>query len=193
MAEILLFHHAMGRTEGILTFADKMREAGHTVHVPDLFEGHLFSTIEDGVAHAEEMGLEEIIERGVRIARELPHKMVYAGFSLGVMPGQKLAMTRQGAQGALFFGSCIPASMLGSSWPKDLPVQIHAKDADPFFVSEGDIEAAREIVATANHGELFLYPGNEHLFFDSSLPAYDADATKLLLQRVHDFLQRLDE
>lgn len=148
MAEILLFHHAMGRTEGILTFADKMREAGHTVHVPDLYEGRLFSTIEDGVAHAEEIGLEEIIERGVNIARELPHKMVYAGFSLGVMPGQKLAMTCEGAQGALFFGSCIPASMLGSSWPVNLPVQIHAKDAD---------------------------------------------STELLLQRVHDFLQRLDE
>lgn len=92
--------------------------------------------------------MEEIIERGVNIARELPHKMVYAGFSLGVMPGQKLAMTCEGAQGALFFGSCIPASMLGSSWPVNLPVQIHAKDAD---------------------------------------------STELLLQRVHDFLQRLDE
>lgn len=177
MAEVLLFHHALGRTKGIYTFADEIRGAGHTVHVPDLFEGRLFSTIENGMAYIKEIGFEEIMERGARVASELPREIVYAGFSLGVVAAQKLAQTREGARGALFFYSCLPTSEFGSPWPADLPVQIHGMDADPYFVDEGDIEAARELVASANHAELFLYPGDQHYFADSSLPSYDADAT----------------
>ena len=64
-------------------------------------------------------------------------------------------------------------------------------DADPIFVGEGDIEAARDIVATANDAELFLYPGDQHYFADSSLPSYDADAGALLTRRVLEFLDRV--
>lgn len=192
MAQVLVFHHALGLTKGIYTFADELRKAGHTVHVPDLFEGRLFSTIEDGLNYVNEIGFEEIVERGEREASELPHDIVYAGFSLGVVAAQKLAQTREGTRGALFFYSCVPPAMFGSPWPADLPVQIHGMDADPYFVDEGDIEAAREIVASGHHAQLFLYPGNQHYFADSSLPSYDADATALLMGRVLDFLQELD-
>ncbi|NBD27701.1 dienelactone hydrolase family protein [Paenibacillus glycinis] len=192
MAEILLFHHALGRTAGIDGFADALRGEGHTVHVPDLFEGRTFAAIEDGMAYVNEVGFETIAERGERAAGELPRGIVYAGFSLGVVPAQKLAQTREGASGALFFYSCVPASMFGSPWPADLPAQIHGMDADPYFVDEGDIDAARELVASANRAELFLYPGDQHYFADSSLPSYDAGATALLLQRVLEFLRQLD-
>jgi dienelactone hydrolase len=188
MAEVLLFHHAQGQTAGFHAFADELRQAGHTVHAPDLFDGRTFGTIEEGMAYAEQIGFPEaIVERGVRAANELSPELVYAGFSLGVVPAQKLAQTRPGARGALFFYSCVPPSYFGS-WPADLPVQIHAMDADPFFVGEGDIDAAREIVASAQHAELFLYPGDRHYFADSSLPSYDPDATALLTRRVLDFL-----
>jgi len=193
MANVLLFHHALGLTKGIYAFADELTGAGHTVHVPDLFDGHLFSTIEDGMAYVKEIGFEEIIERGVRVARELPREIVYAGFSLGVVPAQKLSQSREGARGALFFYSCVPTVMFGSPWPVDLPAQIHGMDADPFFVDEGDIEAARELVSSANQAELFLYPGDQHYFADKSLPSYDADATALLMQRVLEFLRQLDD
>jgi len=193
MAQVLVFHHALGLTKGIYTFADELRKAGHTVHVPDLFEGRLFSTIEDGLSYVNEIGFEEIVERGEREASELPHDIVYAGFSLGVVAAQKLAQTREGTRGALFFYSCVPPAMFGSPWPADLPVQIHGMDADPYFVDEGDIEAARELVASADHAALFLYPGDQHYFADSSLPSYDADATALLLQRVLEFLRHLDD
>lgn len=192
MAEILLFHHSLGLTKGINDFADELRRAGHTVHVPDLFDGHLFTTIEDGMAYVNEIGFEEITERGIRVASEFPREIICAGFSLGVVAAQKLAQTREGARGALLFYSCVPTSMFGSPWPAELPVQIHGMDADPYFVDEGDIEAARELVATADHAELFLYPGNQHFFADSSLPSYDANATTLLLKRVLEFLQHLD-
>ena len=188
MAEVLLFHHALGLTAGIHAFADELRQAGHTVHTPDLVDGRTFDTIDEGVAYAGEVGFEEIIERGVRAADELADGLVYAGFSLGVLPAQKLAQTRAGARGALLFYSCVPVSEFGKSWPAGVPVQIHGMDADPFFVDEGDIDAARELVGSTEHAELFLYPGDQHYFADSTLPSYDAGAAKLLKQRVLAFL-----
>ncbi len=187
MAEVLLFHHAMGQTAGFHAFADELRQAGHSVHTPDLFDGRMFGSIDEGVAHAQEVGFGEIIERGVRAADELPSEVVYAGFSLGVLPAQKLAQTRAGARGALLFYSCVPVSEFGS-WPADVPAQIHGMDADPFFVEEGDIDAARELVESADDAELFLYPGDQHYFADSSLPSYDESAAKLLTERTLAFL-----
>lgn len=188
MAEILLFHHAQGLTPGVSAFADELRRAGHTVHTPDLFEGRTFDTVQEGVEHAEQVGFGELLERGVRAADDLPAELVYAGFSLGVMPAQQLAQTRAGARGALLFHSCVPVSEFSPAWPDEVPVQVHAMEADPFFVEEGDVDAARALVAAASNAELFLYPGDQHLFADSSLASYDPDAAALLTRRVLDFL-----
>ena len=188
MAEVVLFHHAQGLTLGVVAFADTIRRAGHVVHTPDLFEGRNFDTVEEGVAHASEIGFGEIIERGVRAAEGLQAVPVYAGFSLGVLPAQRLAQTRADARGAILFHACVPVSEFGEAWPEVVPVQIHGMDADPFFAGEGDIDAARELVSEAANAELFLYSGDQHLFADSSLPSYDADASALLTQRVLDFL-----
>ncbi len=190
MAEVLLFHHALGQTRGFHAFADELRRAGHTVHTPDLFEGREFDTIDAGVAYAGEIGFGELIERGVRAADGLPAGLVYAGFSLGVLPAQKLAQTRPGARGALLFYSCVPTSEFGSSWPTGVPVQVHGMDADPLFVDEGDLDAARALVESAEDAELFLYPGDQHYFADASLPSYDAAATALLTERVLEFLKK---
>jgi dienelactone hydrolase len=189
MAEVLLFHHAQGQTSGFHAFADELRGAGHAVHTPDLYDGRTFDTLDQGIAHAGEIGFGEIMERGVRVADDLPSGLVYAGFSLGVMSAQKLAQTRPGARGALLFYSCLPVEEFGSSWPADVPVQIHGMDADPIFVDEGDIDAARALVESAENAELFLYPGDQHYFADASLPSYDADATALLTRRVLGFLE----
>jgi dienelactone hydrolase len=188
MAEVLLFHHAQGQTEGFAAFADELRLAGHTVHTPDLLDGRTFGSIEEGMAYVGELGFGEIIERGERAANELPNELVYAGFSLGVVPAQKLAQTRPGARGALLFYSCVPMSEFGTRWPTDVPAQIHGMDADPIFVGEGDIDAARAIVESTDNAELFLYPGEQHYFADSSLPSYDPEASALLTMRVLEFL-----
>ena len=189
MAEVLLFHHAMGQTTGFDAFADELRQAGHTVHTPDLFDGRTFGSIEDGMAYAEEIGFPNaIIEGAERAANELAPELVYAGFSLGVVPAQKLAQTRAGARGALLYYSCVPLSYFGGSWPEGVPAQIHGMDEDPIFVGEGDVDAARELVEAAEDAELFLYPGNQHYFADSSLPSYDESATKLLTERTLAFL-----
>ncbi|MEX0667310.1 MAG: dienelactone hydrolase family protein [Acidimicrobiia bacterium] len=188
MAEVLLFHHAQGQTPGFLAFADELRRAGHTVHTPDFFEGRTFGSIDEGLEYVKGIGFGDLMERGVRFADDLPSELVYAGFSLGVLPAQKLAQTRPGAEGALLFYSCVPVSEFSDSWPAGVPVQIHGMDADPYFVDEGDIDAARALVDSAEHAELFLYPGDQHYFADSSLPSYDPAATALLTERVLAFL-----
>jgi dienelactone hydrolase len=83
--------------------------------------------------------------------------------------------------------SCLPTSEFGDAWPDDVPVQVHGKEDDPFFVE--DLEAARELVDSTERALLFLYPGEEHLFADSSLPAFDPAAAALLTQRVLAFLE----
>jgi dienelactone hydrolase len=189
MAELVLYHHAQGLTKGVKAFADELRRAGHTVHVPDLYEGHTFDTQDEGLAYAKRTGFGTIMERGLTAVEGLGGALVYAGFSLGVMPAQRLAQTRAGARGALLLHACVPVSEFGEAWPAGVPVQVHGMDADPFFADEGDLDAARALVDSAEQAELFLYPGKEHLFVDSSLPSYDQDAAALLTRRVLDFLE----
>jgi dienelactone hydrolase len=191
MAEVLLFHHAQGLTPGMHEFAATLRDNGHTVHLPDLFDGRTFDTVDDGVNHARSIGFGTLVERGRAVANELPTNLVYAGFSMGVMPAQSLAQTRAGARGALFFSACLPVSEFSDSWPVGVPVQIHSTEADPEFVDTGDIEAARALVEEADDAELFLYPGDSHLFVDSSLPSFQSDSAAVLTEYVLRFLDRL--
>jgi dienelactone hydrolase len=192
MAEVIIFHHAQGLTSGVVAFADELRQAGHIVHTPDLYDGRTFTTLEEGVAQAGEIGFDEVTERGLRAVDGLPNELVYAGFSLGVIPAQRLAQTRAGGRGALLFSACLPTSEFGS-WPTKVPVQIHAMEADPEFDNGWDLPAARALVDEAQNGELFLYPGDQHLFADCSLPSYNADAYELMNQRVRDFLHSIDK
>ena len=191
MADVLLFHHAQGLTEGVVALADRIREAGHTVHTPDLYDGHTFTTLDEGLGYAREVGFGDVQERGIRAADQLPSELVYVGLSLGVMAAQQLAQTRPGARGAVLVESCVPPSEFGGSWPAGVPVQVHGMDADPIFAGEGDLDAARALVAEVDDAELFVYPGDRHLFEDASLASYDADATALLTQRVLDLLARV--
>jgi dienelactone hydrolase len=169
MAEVILYHHVLGLTSGIMAFAERLGEVGHRVNTPDLFNGRTFETIEEGMGFVNELGFGEILARGERAVEDLPNELVYAGFSLGVVPAQKLTQTRLGARGALFFHAALPVSEFGSGWPQGVPLQIHAMDADPFFVGEGDIDAARALLDEVEEGEMFLYPGDGHLFADSQL------------------------
>lgn len=191
MTEVLLFHHAQGLTTGCLAFADELRAAGHTVHAPDLYDGKTFATLAEGIAHAGEIGFGTIVERGASVADGLPAELVYAGFSLGVLPAQMLAQTRPGAQGALLVHSCIPPSEFGGEWPAGLPLQIHIMDGDEQALPPNeDLEAARRLDETVDGAELFEYRGDRHLFADPSLSEYDEEAATLLRARVLAFLAR---
>lgn len=189
MAEIVLFHHAQGLTDGLRAFAHRLIEADHTVHLPDLFDGRTFDDLMAGVAYAREIGFGNVLERGVAAAGPLPAEVVYAGFSMGVMPAQKLAQTRPGALGALFIDACLPVTEFSEAWPPGLPVQVHGGLDDEWF--EEDLAAARELVAEADDADLFLYRDTAHLFSDSSLAGYDEAAAETLIERTLDFLARL--
>lgn len=188
MAEILLFHHAQGFTPGVQAFADDLRAAGHVVHAHDLYDGATFATVDEGVAHARSIGFEQLQARGEQLAQDLPADLVYAGFSMGCMPAQKLAMTRAGALGALLLHSAIPLEYFGGTWPSGVRGQIHVMEDDDW----GDVQDGREIAAAVDDVELFLYPGAAHLFSDRSLSEHDETAAALLLQRVLAFLAELD-
>jgi dienelactone hydrolase len=191
VAELLLFHHAHGLTAGCLSFADELRAAGHVVHAPDLYDGKTFADLDDGVGYAREVGFDTIGERGRLAAEGLPNEIVYAGFSLGAMPAQMLAQTRPGAKGALLLHGCVPPAEFGGPWPQGVPLQIHLMEADEWAL-EGDLDAARELDETVESAELFLYPGDRHLFADNSLPDYDESAATLLKQRVLSFLDNIE-
>jgi dienelactone hydrolase len=175
MAEVVLFHHVQGLTDGVRAFAEELRVGGHTVHTPDLFDGALADTLEGGFAQVEAIGDDMLGKRVEQALADLSEALVYAGLSWGAATAQRLAQTRSGARGALLYEACIPISgeWAFGPWPTGVPVQVHGMDHDPFFAEEGDLDAARELVGTVGPelGELFVYPGDRHQFTDSSLPS----------------------
>jgi dienelactone hydrolase len=186
MTDVLLFHHALGVTEGISAFADRIRGSGHRVTVGDLFEGTTFDTIEGGVAHEEAIGWEAMIARSEAAAAPLPPELVVGGFSLGAVYAQRLAQTRAGTIGALLYhGGDIPPSEFETPWPAQVGLQVHVSEDDPWFNREG----GEQLVSEAG-GELFLYPGSAHLFTDSSWTEYDQASADLVLERTLAFLER---
>lgn len=195
MADIVLFHHVHGLTEGLIDFADVLRQDGHTVHTPDLFDGRTFTRIEDGIGFSRGLDSATVDRRIDELMTALPDRLVYAGFSWGVMHAQRLAQTRAGARGALLFDACLPITgdWAVGPWPVAVPLQIHGMDHDEFFALEGDLDAAREIVAAVGPdvAQLFTYPGDAHLFLDSSLPSYDPEAAALATERARRFLTRI--
>jgi dienelactone hydrolase len=195
MAEVVLFHHVQGLTDGVRAFAEGLREGGHTVHTPDLFDGRTAESLDDGFAITKELGDEELDRRADAAVADLPGALVLAGISFGVGPAQRIAQTRPGVSGALLYEACYPITgeWAFGPWPEGVPVQVHGMADDPFFGKEGDLDAARELVATVGpeRGELFVYPGEVHLFTDSTLPTYDAGATALVLARSRQLLDRL--
>jgi dienelactone hydrolase len=195
MAEVLLFHHVQGLTDGVRGFAEQLRAGGHTVHTPDLFDGERPATVAEGVAHVQSVGEEVLGERANQVVADLPAGLVYAGFSWGAATAQRLAQTRPGARGALLYESCVPITgeWAFGPWPDGVPVQVHGMDQDPFFALEGDIDAARQLVEAVGPelATLYVYPGDRHLFTDSSLASYDADATSLVVQRSRELLDRV--
>jgi len=189
MTTVLLFHHAQGQTAGFHSFADELRAAGHAAHTPDLYHGKTFGDLDAGVAYAEEVGFGEIITRGTEAGKKQATDIVYAGFSLGVLPAQALTQTRPGAKGAIFYHSCMPTAEFDSPWPAGVPLQVHMMDADPW--TEEDRPVAEALVKEIDDGELFLYPGSGHLFADPTSSDYDEQAAALLMKRTLAFLARV--
>ncbi|MGW5050037.1 dienelactone hydrolase family protein [Actinokineospora sp. NPDC004072] len=174
---IVVFHHAQGLTDGVRAFAGRLAALGHAVTTPDLFDGRAFATLDEGVAHAESIGMLAVAERGAAVAD--PDAAVFVGFSLGVLPAQKLAQTRPGARAAVLVHGAIPLDVFGP-WQPGVALQLHIAESDPW----GDLPVARDLVDAVPGAELFVYPGSTHLTTDSGLDGYDEAATEQIVRRI---------
>lgn len=190
MTHILLIHHIQGLTPGVVALADALRAGGHDVHTPDLFDGRTFGSIEEGFGYARSVGFDAVRAPARTAADELPPGFVVAGISFGVMAALGLATSHPGVAGALLYEGFADPAELGT-WPDGLPAQVHGMDQDPFFALEGDLDAARAFADDRDEVEVFTYPGAQHLFVDSSLPSYDEEAARLVVERSLDLLGRL--
>ncbi len=193
MVEVLLFHHIQGLTEGVRAFADQLRAGGHTVHTPDLFDGQIFDSIESGFAYTRSLEEGAIDERVNAAVDGLPDDLVYAGISYGVPPALQLTVKRPGARGLLMLESAMP---IAGEWavgpfPDGVPLQIHGAEGDEYFGEDRPFADEAVALLGAERAELFVYPGEQHLFTDSSLPSYDAEAAALVTERTLAFLDRL--
>lgn len=195
MTDVVLFHHVQGLTDGVREFAERLGAGGRVVHTPDLLDGERPPTIEEGVALVQRLGEDALLRRAGEAIADLGSDLVYAGFSWGGAIAQTFAQTRPGARGALLYETCLPLTgdWAVGPWPAGVPVQVHGMDADPFFALEGDLDSARELVQIVGGdlAQLFLYPGDQHLFTDSSLPGYDAAARDLVIERSRELLARV--
>jgi dienelactone hydrolase len=188
MAEVILFHHALGVTEGVRAFAVQLRDGGHQVTVADLFGGTTFDTIEEGVVYEEQLGWDEMIARSEAAIASLPPQVVIGGFSLGAVYAQRLVQTREGALGALLYhGGDNPPEAFEVPWPGGARLQVHVSEDDSWFNREG----GERLVSEVPGAELFFYPGSAHLFTDRSSQEYDEAATALVIERTLAFLDRV--
>lgn len=183
-----MFHHAHGLTEGLCSLADRLRADGHTVHTPDTFGGRTFASVDDGIAHAERMGHDAVLEVAVRSARLHPTADVLMGFSMGAGPAQHLAQHMRRARGCVLVGGASTTEMHGSSWRPKVALQVHVADPDDWCTAEEVGALEREVPAA----EVYRYANRRHMFVDPSTRDYDADAADSFEDRLNDWLGRLD-
>lgn len=177
---VVLFHSALGLTKSVRSFADQLRDDGHTVITPDLYDGQVFDNLDDGSKKRDELGIPELLRRANSAVEGLHADCVYAGFSMGAAAAQAVTIAKPGARGVILMHGAVPLQMLGvERWP-DVPTQIHVSESDPLVD-----QPALTRFAVDSKAELFKYPGNAHLFADESASA------KLMLERVRNFVKRV--
>ena len=196
MAEIVLFHSALGLRPGVTAAADRLREAGHTVHAPDYYDGEVFDEVVDGLRKRDELGVAEIVRRAREAVAGLPAGLVFAGFSLGNDPAELLAATTPGTLGALLMHGAVPVEGLSEfgveRWPAGVPVQVHYAAEDPWVEAE-EVAALGDAVGRSGAAfEEHTYPGSGHLFADPDLPEYDRASSEAMWRRALAFLDRVD-
>ena len=197
MAEVVLFHSALGLRPGVTAAADMLRAAGHTVHTPDYYDGEVFEGLDEGRRKRDELGVAEIVRRAEEAVAGLPAGLVFAGFSLGNDPAELLAATTPGARGAVLIHGAVPVEAFSEfgveRWPAGVPVQVHYAAEDPWVEAEEEVAPLGDAVRGAGAAfEKHTYPGSGHLFTDPDLHEYDPASSEAMWRRVLAFLDRVD-
>jgi dienelactone hydrolase len=191
--EVVLFHSALGLRPAVGEFADRLRNAGHTVHTPDSFDGEIFEDLEKGTRKRDALGVPELMVRAQAAVAGLPAQIVLAGFSMGTGAAEYLAATRPGTRAAiLMHGALAPAAIGLETWPR-VPIQVHYARQDPLV----EVDQVRALEAAARASgvpvEVHIYDDVGHLFEDAGSADHDPAATQLMLKRVLAFLDSLDD
>ncbi len=187
MAEVVVFHHALGLTPGVAEFAQGWRDEGHVVHVPDLYEGRTFSDLDEAVEFVDSRGIPHWIAAASTAAAQYPTATAFAGFSLGSACAQYVAQTTPGARATLLFHGALSLATMELAWPDGLRLQVHTAEADPWV----ELDEAQSLIESVDGAELFLYPGSRHLFCDPSWSDYDEPSARLLNERALALLAHL--
>ncbi|MFH8980304.1 dienelactone hydrolase family protein [Streptomyces varsoviensis] len=174
---IVLFHSAYGLRPAVHAAAERLRAAGHEVHVPDLYDGRTAETVEDGMAIKDEIGKEELLRRAVTAVAPLSERgLVYAGFSLGGSIAQNLALGDEKARGLLLLHGT--SDLAEDASVDELPVQLHVADPDPFEPQDWLNAWYLRMRRAGADVEVYRYQGAGHIFTDPALPDYDEEAAE---------------
>lgn len=191
MTTIVLFHSALGATEGFHACADVLRAEGHTVDAIDQYDGRTFADYGPAMEYVESVGFPALMATALDAASALPDGFVAIGFSNGAGMAQYVAMQRPGSRGVVCLGGAVPPEYLGGPWRADLPAQVHETVGDPFR-DEGTEVFRAAATAVGADVEVFEYPGSGHLFADPSRPDEHQPAeAELMWSRVFEFVARV--
>jgi dienelactone hydrolase len=192
---VVLFHSVLGLRPAVQATAEVMREAGHEVHAPDLYDGKTFDDMDAATAFFQEIGgPREMVARTEAAVVGLPSDVAYVGFSNGGVSAEYLAATRPGARAAVLLHAALPLAGLGvTAWPAAVPVQVHYAEQDPWRTPDGVDALGASVKASGASFAFFEYPVAGHLFTDAGRPEYDRASSDLLHERVLDFLGHLHE
>lgn len=185
MAEIVLFHSALGLRPGTLRDAERLRAAGHVVHTPDLYEGRLFTDADEGVAHSGVIGWPVLVARAEAALAGLPEEIVVMGQSMGVSVATHIATVRPGVRAALF---CFTGHPPDAPWPRGVPAQVHHSVGDRWSSVPNTSALVEAVAGAGGQAALYLYPGDGHLFTHEDLPDHDPAGAALFWRRALDFL-----
>lgn len=190
MASIVLFHSAFGLRPAVHEAAGRLRAAGHTVHVPDLYDGRTTDSVEEGMRIKDGFGHEELLKRAVAAAA--PHSergLVYAGLSLGGSLAQNLALGDVRARGLLLLHGT--SDIADAAAVDGLPVQLHVADPDPFEPHDWLNAWYLRMRRAGADVEVHRYPGAGHLYTDPGLDDHDAEAAEATWRTALGFLAEL--
>ncbi len=188
MTGVALFHASLGVRRGVQDAAERLRAAGHEVLVVDQYDHQVFDDHEEADAFVESVGFPELMRRATAGVEALPDGFVAAGFSNGGGMAEYVA-TQRPVAGVVMLSGALPVEMLGADgWPVSVPAQIHYTAGDPRRRQQWVDTVAASIRAAGAPLEVFDYPGDGHLFTDSSLPGeYQPEEAQLLWDRVLTF------
>ncbi|MBA4860106.1 dienelactone hydrolase family protein [Streptomyces sp. PSKA54] len=184
---IMLFHSTYGLRPAVREAADRLREAGHEVWTPDLFEGRVFDTVEEGRDFKDEIGKDELLKRAVLAAAPYSERgLVYAGFSLGAALAQTLALGDEKARGLLLLHGT--SDIAENASVDELPVQLHVAEPDPFEPDDWLSAWYLQMRKAGADVEIYRYAGAGHIYTDTDLPDYDAEAAEATWRTALGFL-----